>query len=199
MKFSPRFFHAVPIVAVSCMLSVTAHAQNTDTIEAGRTTVTLAASFVSALGSLGVTPGTVRPTELKDGRVNFPITGGAFDLDTALGQVVHSGGLTLTAGNTEVRIQSFIIDTTGSTPVITGLVVVDNKLVGRIPLFNLSLPNGITLPIKPKYGVFKIEGIGVTLTATAAGALNTVFHVTALTSGFDIGTASVVALLGCDD
>jgi hypothetical protein len=198
MNLSPRSFHAASIMAVLFTLSMTARAQNTVTIEAGRTTVTLADSFVSALGSLGVTPGTVSPTELKGARVNFPITGGAFDLDTALGQVVHSGGLTLTAGSTEVRLQSFIIDTTGSAPLITGLVVVDNKLVGRVPLFNLSLPNGITLPIKPNHNVFKEEGIGVTLTATAASALNSAFHVSALTGGFEIGTANVVALLNCE-
>jgi hypothetical protein len=197
MSLIPRSLQAAAISAVLFTLSTTARAQNTVTIEAGRTTVTLAESFVSALGSLGVTPGTISPTRLKDGRVDFPIIGGAFDLDTALGQVVHSGGLTLSAGNTEVKLQSFIIDTTGSAPLITGLVVVDNKLVGRLPLFNLSLPNGFTLPIKPNHNVFKVEGIGVTLTATAASALNGVFHVSALTGGFDIGTANVVALLDC--
>jgi hypothetical protein len=195
MNIHPRLSHAIATVTIAMFLSLSAHAQRTDTIEAGRTTVKLAESFVSALSSLGVTPGTIRPTELKDGRVNFPITGGAFDLDTALGQVLHSGGLTLTAGNTEVRLQSFIIDTTGSAPLITGLVVVDGKLVGRLPLFNLSLPHGISLPIKPEYGVFREEDIGVTLTAGAASALNSAFHVSALTGGFEIGTANVLALL----
>jgi hypothetical protein len=198
MNLSPRFLHAAPVFAVLLTLSTTARAQNTVTIEAGRTTVALAESFVSALGSLGVTPGTVRPTDLKNGRVDFPITGGAFDLDTALGQVVHSGGLTLTAGSTEIRLESFIIDTTGSTPLITGLVIADNKLIGRLPLFDLTLPKGITLPIKPAHNVFKVEGIGVTLTATAASALNGAFHTSALTGGVDIGTAKVVALLDCD-
>jgi hypothetical protein len=193
-----RFLHAASVLAVLFTLSTIARAQNTVTIAAGRTTVTLAESFVSALGTLGVTPGTVSPTALRNGRVDFPITGGAFDLDTAVGQVVHSGGLTLTAGSTEIRLQSFIIDTTNSTPVITGLVVANNKLVGRLPLFNLTLPDGVTLPIQPNHNVFKIEGIRVTLTATAAGALNSAFGTTALTGGVDIGTAKVVALLDCD-
>ena len=186
------------IVALLFVLPMSALGQQTETVKAGLTTVNLAASFVSALGSLGVTPGTVGPTELRGTRVDFPITGGAFDLDTALGQVLHSGGLTLTAGSTEIRLQSFIIDTTGSAPQITGIVVVNGKLVGRLPLFNLSLPNDITLPIKPEDGLFKAKGIGVTLTATAASALNGAFGITALSGGLDIGTANVVAVLGCD-
>jgi hypothetical protein len=198
MRSISRSFHIGLIMVVFFTLSMAARAQNTDTVEAGRTTVTLASSFVSALGSLGVTPGTIGPTELRGSRVDFPITGGAFDLDTALGQVLHSGGLTLTAGSTEVRLQSFIIDTTGSAPLITGLVVVDKKLVGRLPLFNLALPSGFTLPVKPEHNAFREEGIGVTLTTTAASALNTVFGVTALSGGLDIGTAGVFALLSCD-
>jgi hypothetical protein len=196
--YRPVIFRA-PILAFLLVLPMGALAQHTETIEAGRTTVNLASSFVSALGSLGVTPGTIGPTELKGSWVNFPITGGAFDLDTALGQVLHSGGLTLTAGSTEVRLQSFIIDTTGSAPQITGIVVADGKLVGRLPLFNLTLAENISLPIKPEGGVFKEKGIGVTLTASAASALNSAFHITALAGGLDIGTANIVALLGWGD
>jgi hypothetical protein len=95
------------------------------------------------------------------------------DLQTARGEIIHSGGLTLTAGSTEVRLQSFTIDTTGSSPVPTGLVVVNNKLVGWLPLFNLQLPAGITLPLKPSgEGVLRLKGVGVMLTGPAANALN---------------------------
>lgn len=114
------------------------------------------------------------------------------DLQTARGEIVHSGGLTLTAGSTEVRLQSFTIDTTGSSPVLTGLVVVNNKLVGRLPLFNLQLRAGITLPLKPSgEGVLRLKGVGVVLTGPAANALNGVYGTTALKGGFGIGTANV--------
>ena len=182
--------------AIVLLLSTTAaFAQRTVTVQGGRTNVKLASSFVAALSSLGVTPGTVSPTELEYGVVNFPITGGAIDLDTAKAQIVHSGGLTLTAGATQVRLQSFIIDTTGAAPVLTGLVVVDNKLLGRLPLFHLALPAGITLPLKPMYGILNLNGVGVSLTATAATALNGVFHVSALQDPFAVGTANVAAIL----
>lgn len=188
--------HTAPIMAAAFLFATSAaFAQKTDTIEGGRTVVTLAGSFVSALDSLGVSPGTVSPTELRGTTLNFPVTGGAIDLDTASGQILHSGGLTLTAGNNDVKLQSFIVDTTSSQPVITGLVVVNGKLAGRIPLFNLTLPSVLTLPLKPSDEVLKLKDVGVTLTATAAAALNEVFGIKALAGGLEIGTADVLMIL----
>jgi hypothetical protein len=200
MHLTSRLSLAAPIVALAMLVSANlASAQKTETIEGGRTTVALSSSFVSALGSLDVTPGTVGPTRLHNGSVNFPVAGGAIDLDTAVSQILHSGGLTLTAGQTQVTLQSFIIDTTSS-PVITGLVSVDGKLLGRLPLFDLALPSGITLPLKPRDGRIILRGVGVTLDGTAAGALNGVFHVTAFEAGFTIGTAKVtIDLAGRSD
>jgi len=200
MRITSRLSVAAPIVALAMVLSANnVFAQKTTTIEGGRTTVALSSGFVSALGSLGVTPGTVSPTHLRNGTVNFPVTGGAIDLDTAASQILHSGGLTLVAGQTRVTLQSFIIDTT-SAPVITGLVSVDGKLLGRLPLFDLALPRGITLPLKPYDGQIILKGVGVSLDSAAAGALNSVFHVTAFKGGFGIGTAKVVIdLSGYDE
>jgi hypothetical protein len=199
MRITSRLSLAAPIVALAMLVSANiASAQNTETIDGGRTTVTLASDFVSALGILGVTPGTVGPTELYNGRVNFPVTGGAIDLDTAVSQILHSGGLTLTAGQTKVTLQSFIIDTTGA-PVITGLVSVNGKLLGRLPIFDLALPGGITLPLDPHHGRIIIRGVGVTLDSTAAGALNSVFNVSAFQGGFGIGTAKVIINLPVSD
>jgi hypothetical protein len=69
---------------------------------------------------------------------------------------------------------------------------VDGKLLGRLPLFDLALPGGITLPLKPRDGQIVLKGVVVTLDRTAAGALNSVFHVSAFTGGFGIGTAKVI-------
>ena len=200
MRITSRLSIASTIVALAMMVSANnASAQKTTTIEGGRTTVALSGGFVSALGSLGVTPGTVSPTHLYNGTVNFPVTGGAIDLDTAASQILHSGGLTLTAGQTKVTLQSFIIDTTGA-PVFTGLVSVDGKLLGRLPLFDLALPSGINLPLKPHEGQVILKGVGVSLDTAAAGALNSVFHVSAFKGGFGIGTAKVVIdLSGYDE
>ncbi len=200
MRLTSRLSLAAPIAALAMLVFPhIASAQKTEAIEGGRTTVTFSTGFVSALGSLGVTPGAVSPTRLYNGKVNFPVIGGAIDLDTAASQVLHSGALTLTAGQTRVALQNFIIDTTG-TPVITGLVSVDGKLVGRLPLFDLALPGGITLPLKPRDGQIILKGVGLTLDHTAAGALNSVFRVSAFKGGFGIGTATVIInLTGQDD
>lgn len=182
--------------ALLCLMSVAAFAQKTKTVGFGQTTVKLSSTFTSALKSLDVTLGVVAPTGVYDGAALFPITGGAIDLDTALGNIVHSGGLTLEAGGTQVRLQNFIIDTTGSAPVITGLVVIDNQLVGRVPLFDLALPSGVKLPLGLEAGfILQLNGVGVTLSADAAAALNKVYSVSAFAAGLDIGTADVFAIV----
>ena len=186
------------LVTCSCTSSAL-FAQQARTIDGGLTTVQLSSTFVSALSSLDVTPGVVQPTHLSDGVVSFPITGGAVDLDTAKGNVLHSGGLTLTAHGTEVRLQSFIIDTTSKPLVITGLVVVDGRVLGRIPLFDLSLPSGVSWPLLAADGLkLDVKGFGVVLDPQAAAALNSVYSVKAFKGGLDIGTAEVDAFLNPD-
>ena len=196
MRKMSRVSVAAPVMAFAILISaIHASAQKTETIEGGRTTVALAAGFVSALESLDVTPGTVAPTRLHNGTVDFPVIGGAIDRETAVSQTLHSGGLTLIAGKTAVTLQSFIIDTTSS-PMITGLVSVDGKLLGRLPLFDLALPSGITLPLKLHDNRILLRGVAVTLDSAAAEALNSVFHVSAFQGGFNIGTAKVAVDLG---
>ncbi len=200
MKVAPAISR-VALVAALALMGSAVQAQQTKTLEAGVTKVTLSSGFVSALEGLGLRAGTVGPIHLRNGVVNFPVTGGAVDLDTAKAQILHSGGLTLSPGSSPenaeptVRLESFIIDTTGSAPVITGLVIVKGALVGRVPLFNLQLPAGITLPLKTRDGQLVLDGVGVTLTSTAAQALNSVFNVTALEGGFNIGAAKVRAFV----
>jgi hypothetical protein len=191
-----RLKAALPSVIATVAFTVLAAglpAQQTKTLFTGRTSVKLSSTFTSAVTGLGVSVGRVFPTEMWDGAVTFPVTGGAIDLDTASGNILHSGGLTLKAGDTKVVLQSFIIDTTTGKPMITGLVSVNGKLLGRIPLFDLTLPAGFSLPLHLNENRLVLKGVWVTLDATAAGALDAVFHVNAFTAGFPIGTAQVVA------
>lgn len=185
----------VGILAMLCLTASMAFAQKTRTINYGLTTVRLSDTFTFAIKSLDVTAGTIEPTRIRDGVVGFPVVSGAIDLDTAAGNILHSGGLTLTAGETQVKLQSFIIDTTGSSPAITGLVVVNGKLLGRLALFDLALPSGFSLPLDADHGVLQLKGVGVTLDAGAATALNGVFSVNAFAGGLNIGTADVFAIL----
>jgi hypothetical protein len=107
--------------------------------------------------------------------------------------VPHSGGLTLTRGGSQVVISDFIVDTTFS-PRLTGIATANGSIVGRIPLFNLALPQ-LVLPLQlpPAPETLLIEGNRVTLTAEAATTLNGAFGTSAFTSGFYIGIASVYA------
>ena len=186
------FPRVVTTFAVALFATV-AIAQNTRTIHSGRTSVKLSSTLTTALTDLNVKVGDIDPTEIEEGTATFPITGGAIDLDTAAGNILHSGGLTLSADGTKVRLQSFIIDTTTATPMLTGLVVVNGKLVGRLPLFDLSLPAGFSLPLHLAEGRLVLSGVGLTLDAQAAAALNAVFKVSAFKGGLAIGTASVKA------
>jgi hypothetical protein len=87
-----------------------------------------------------------------------------------------------------------VIDTASGAPKLTGLVTANGSLVGRIPLFNVALPQ-ITLPLvlPPSPELLLIEGSRITLTQEAATALNGVFAASAFTAGFPIGIASIYA------
>jgi len=175
-------------------LAGTAFAQETNIVESGETTVALSSGFLNALQSLGVAPGVIAPTQLNRATVNFPINGGAIDLKTAVGNIGHTGGLTLSAGGTVISIENFTIDTTGKSPIITGLVVANETLVGRIILFDLALPGSFRLPLAQYRSVLiDVQGVTVTLDGAAANALNQAFNTTAFKAGFGVGTARVRA------
>jgi len=184
------------IVAAGIALSMVApltSAAPTAQINNGYTLVELLPEFVGALGSLGIAPSKVLPGTLHQRIAFFPITGGRLDASNARGEVPHSGGLSLTKGATQVVISDFIIETTSS-PRLTGIVTANGTIVGRIPLFNLALPQ-LVLPLQlpPGPETLLIEGNRVTLTAEAATALNGAFGTSAFTPGFNIGIASVYA------
>jgi hypothetical protein len=184
-----RFLLSIATVAA---FSGAAHAAPTLPLGYGDTTVKLDAGFVAALTSLKVTPSAIGSSRLKNGAINFPITDGDLDFANAKGEISHSGGLTLKAGNTAVELRDFLIDTSGAAPIITGKVVVNDNFVARIPLFDLQLP-ALTLPLAAPQGIahLTIPGVKVTLSAGAAGALNGVFGITALGGGLAIGEATV--------
>lgn len=185
------------ILAAALAVPAVASAAPTVNTFGGNTQVTLSNEFVGALTALGITPSAEFPGRLAAGRATFPVDAGEFDAGTAKGEIIHTGGLNLTRGGTTVTIATFTIDTIGTQPTLTGIVKANDSIVGRIPLFNLSLP-ALTLPIRPvqfppplapQFGQVLIPGVGVTLTATAAAALNDAFGVTAFAAGIPIGTA----------
>lgn len=182
-------------VALGIALSAAAPqalAAPTAQIYSGYTLVELVPGFTGALTSLEITPSKNLPATLYQSIAYFPIVGGRLDAANAKGEIPHSGGLTLTRGVTKVVISDFIIDTATAAPRLTGMVTANGSIVGRIPLFNLALPQLVLpLALPPGPETLLIEGSRVTLTQEAATALNGVFGTNAFVQGFYVGVASV--------
>jgi hypothetical protein len=182
--------NAVVSSLVLAVSTFAVHAQ-TKEIRTGVTKVDLAEGFLSALSSLHVTPAPLGASELRDTTIDFPILAGQFDTSDNKAEIIHSGGLSLTAGGTVVALRDFIIDTTGPKPIITGLVVLDGKVVGRLTLFDLSLKGAA---LDNDRCILIIKNVDVTLDSGAAATLNSVFKISALAGGINIGTAEVFAV-----
>ena len=202
MKFSApvRTRIAAFAAATVAALSVTAPASAAPSVQLtrGATEVALYSSFVDALGSLGVAPGSVLPGSLiptsSSAKVAFPIPTGELDAAGPKVEIFHSGGLTLTAGETRVALTSFIIENLRGHLRLTGVVKANDTIVGRIPLFRIALTRAPeVLPSSGGAAHLSIKGAKVSLTDEAAKALNGVFGVTAFKKGFPIGVAKVSA------
>ena len=168
-------------------------------IPGGTTEVALDAAFVDALGTLGLTPGTIGGATFTEGTLGFPITGGTvtlYDKDSGYrpfvqGVILHEGsGFSLTAGGTTVELTNFTVDP-GKPARLFGDVSVNGELaVPSAPLFNL---NGTTLePVTMNAdGSAVLEGTKVELSEEAAGLLNQTFATDALTADLLIGIATI--------
>lgn len=164
----------------------------------GTTAVALDQGFVDALGTLGLTPGTIGEASLNDGSVSFPITGGTvtvFDKDSGYrpyvqGTLLHQGsGLTLTAGDTAVALTNFTVDPGTPSRLFGDVAVNGQPVVASAPLFDLD---GSTLdPPAIEGGNAVLQGTEVLLSAEAAELLNSTFDTDALAGDFLIGTATI--------
>ena len=165
----------------------------------GSTAVALDANFVSALGSLGLTPGTIGTATLADGSVSFPITGGTvtvFDKSSGYrpyvqGTLLHqNSGLSLTAGGTTVELTNFTVDPGTPARLFGDVAVNGQQAAASAPLFDLD---GTTLnPITmDSSGNAVLQGTTVKLSPEAAALLNKTFSTDALAGGLVIGIATI--------
>ena len=165
----------------------------------GSTAVALDATFVGALGTLGLTPGTLGNATLADGSVSFPITGGTvtvFDKSSGYrpyvqGTLLHqNSGLSLTAGGTTVELTNFTVDPGTPARLFGDVAVNGQQAAASAPLFDL---NGSTLnPISmDAEGNAVLQGTTVELSPEAAALLNTTFGTDALAGGLVIGIATI--------
>ena len=181
-------------VALLVAIAGSAVAAPTVSTTGGETRVVLSSTLVGALESLNVSLKAQYPAYVSNGAATFPIPVGEIDLGNARGQISHSGGLVLRAGKTSVGLSNFVIDTSGSSPVLTGLVRVDDELVGRVPLFSIKF-NAAPLvnSWSPTSGSLRVVDVDLKLTSQAAAALNQSFSVSAFSAGVPIGRARVQA------
>ena len=201
MALTRKLIASTLVAGALAVAPFTAIAAPTETTRGGATTVALSPQFLGALSSLNVAPGAIAPGKLvatpRGIRAWFGITTGAVDLGSAsntpiTAEIGHEGGLSLTAGGTRVELSSFAIEIESGGNLLTGLAVVNDTLVGRIPLFDLDLANA---GISRAGNVLKASDVAATLNKEAANALTQIFGVTAFVEGLPIGTAEVRALL----
>ena len=73
----------------------------------------------------------------------------------------------------EIRLRGFSIEVIRGVPMLTCDVTVGRLTLDRLPLSELELPNGVSLPLKPRDRLLlKLHGMRVSLTANAAQALH---------------------------
>ncbi len=184
------------VVTLALATTVGAKAQSASTIEYGRTILVFNPAFTSGIAALGATLGGVGFSSVDStGTIVFPVVSGAVDLQTGAGEVNHLGGISVVAEGISVRLQNFLIDTTKSSPVLTALLVVNNKVVSRIPLFDLVIPAGTTLPLPTTVGVLQLNGWAVTIDASGAATINAIFGANAVYGGQPVGSLNLYAVL----
>jgi hypothetical protein len=152
----------------------------------GKSSETLDTAFLGALVSAGIAPSPLKPATLDGLTLTFPITGGVIDVESARGEIYRSGGVRLTKGETQVDVLNPVLDTTGPAPVVTGIIVVNGVVQGRVPFADAKLPE-LALPLQASpSGRVSISNIEATVSETGAAALNGVFGTTAFVAGLPI-------------
>ena len=175
-----------------------------DSLDGKQTAVILDQGFLDGLNSLKLTPATLGGATLNGGTIAFPISGGNvtyFDPSSDVepfvqGEILHDGsGLSLTGPNGKVvELTDFVVDPGESE--LTGKVTVDGEVFAEsAPLFFLDGSTLNPLEVNPDKGTAVLEGTTVSLTKTAADALNMVFETDALAEFFKVGIAEITVAL----
>jgi len=161
-----------------------------------RTTLTTDPGTTSALFGAGIVPLPMAPSSITPtsdaARYAFPITGGRVDAKTLAGTIRHSGGILLAQrdgmGWKALSLAKFTIHVTGS-PYLSAVVNGGDRLA----IADLDLGSALIKKFaRGGRAYVSIKNVGVTLNATAMGAVNATFG-TALPDNVKLGTANVLA------
>ena len=167
-----------------------------DAVTGESTAIALDKGFTDALTSLGLTPGVTGGAKLTDGSLIFPITGGNVTVfkpgqvsPYVIGQLQHvDSGLSLTAGDTVVKLSNFNVDPGVSR--VYGDVYVNGELAASSAyLFQLD---GRTLkPLQVEGSKAILTGTKVEISDVAAGLLDDTFKTDAVKAGLLVGIATI--------
>ena len=167
-----------------------------DEVTGTSTAIKLDTGFTDALTTLGLTPGVTGDGQLTDGSLVFPITGGNVTVfkpgqvsPYVIGQLQHvTSGLTLTAGDTTVKLSNFNVDPGVSR--VYGDVEVNGESAAKSAfLFQLD---GRTLePLKTEGTDAILTGTKVEISPVAADLLNQTFKTDAVKAGLLVGIATI--------
>lgn len=164
-------------VSVGLVAAGTGTAQATTRKQVGYTRVVVAPAVYDLVTGAGITPAPLDGAKAYPYKgtlaANFPITGYTLrDL-----RIKHSGGISLTAGDRTIELRNFYIDLGRGR--VSGVVSGTVGSVGRVDLFKIRASDRRDL------GLVKL-----TLTDTAAGALNATFGVSAFAENATFGYAT---------
>jgi hypothetical protein len=168
-----------------------------DEVQGKSTAIKLDQGFIDALTTLKLTPGVTGDGQLTDdGSLVFPITGGNVTVfkpgqvsPYVIGQLQHvTSGLTLTAGDTTVKLSNFNVDPGVSR--VYGDVEVNGQSAAKSAfLFQLD---GRTLePLKTEGTDAILTGTQVKISPVAAELLNQTFNTDAVTPDLLVGVATI--------
>ncbi|MET0819937.1 MAG: hypothetical protein ABWY58_03155 [Aeromicrobium sp.] len=170
-------------VLMAVLVSVGLVAAGTGTAEAktrkqvGYTQVVVAPAVYDLVTGAGISPAPLDGAKAYPYKgtlaANFPITG--YSLGSL--RIKHSGGISLTAGAATIELRNFYIDLGRGR--VSGVVNGTVGNVGRVDLFKIRFSDNARL------GLVKL-----TLTDTAAGALNATFGVNAFAENATFGYAT---------
>jgi hypothetical protein len=168
-----------------------------DEVTGTSTAIKLDTGFTDALTTLGLTPGVTGDAQLTDdGSLVFPITGGNVTVfkpgevsPYVIGQLQHvNSGLTLTAGDTVVKLSNLNVDP-GVSRVYGDVEVNGQPAASSAFLFQLD---GRTLePLKIEGTDAILTGTKVFVSPVAADLLNATFKTDAVTSDLLVGIATI--------
>ena len=185
---------AGPVAAASSASASTATRSAQVRLTGGETTVTTAPGIATTLLGHSIVPIATLPgtegAQLGGGvavRFAFPVTGGWLNTAKLTGTIWHKGGILFAdvpAGK-QIAVSDFVINVHQG--VLTGAVNGNPKV--RAPLFQLNLAHAT---IHKGWHYVQIRGIVLTLTGTAASALNSAFGTSLFQPGLKLGTASTV-------